>query len=156
MEFISYCYHYNDITCALVTRNVLTLCWCKSDTNSLMWGYMIGSPTRLSAQCCTLSPSLSRCSKTPAAPRYSQIIFLCWLRQWSRIYDGESVAQDQLVPTGLEWCRQQNTHLQHCHTTIIIIQKTTRTRTIIIVITKITITIVSISLLKQYSNTLQT
>lgn len=55
--------------CALVTRNEDIRRPCSRPKSSLMWGYMMGSPTRDSAQCRTRMPSSRRSSLTPATPQ---------------------------------------------------------------------------------------
>mmetsp|Transcript_1868 Transcript_1868/g.4589 ORF Transcript_1868/g.4589 Transcript_1868/m.4589 type:complete len:201 (+) Transcript_1868:260-862(+) len=97
--------------CALVTRKVDMPREWSSPTRSLMRGYMMGSPTRLSAQCAGLRPSLNRSGLTPGTPRNSFTI-LTWLSTaWRTITSGSSMSHFHSLPTGLLWCRQQKTHL---------------------------------------------
>ena len=54
--------------CALVTRKVDIFFWWSSRTSSLILGYMMGSPTKDSAQCWAFIPSASLSAWTPGTP----------------------------------------------------------------------------------------
>mmetsp|Transcript_34100 Transcript_34100/g.60887 ORF Transcript_34100/g.60887 Transcript_34100/m.60887 type:complete len:201 (-) Transcript_34100:218-820(-) len=97
--------------CALVTKKVDIPRLCSSDTRSLMRGYMMGSPTKLSAQCAGLSPSLKRSGLTPGTPRNSRTIFTWLSTACFTITSGSSISHFHSFPTGLLWWRQQKTHL---------------------------------------------
>jgi hypothetical protein len=72
-----------DGCCPLVTKNVDMLRLCKSARSSSIRGYMIGSPTRLRAQCRTVSASFHRSIWTPGIPFVSLIICTCVCTAWS-------------------------------------------------------------------------
>lgn len=58
--------------CAFVTRNVEILRWWSSLTSVLISGYIIGSPTKDSAQCLGVIPSTRRSDFTPKAQLHYQ------------------------------------------------------------------------------------
>mmetsp|Transcript_54714 Transcript_54714/g.173762 ORF Transcript_54714/g.173762 Transcript_54714/m.173762 type:complete len:201 (-) Transcript_54714:222-824(-) len=97
--------------CALVTRKVDMRRPCSSPTSSLICGYMMGSPTRLSAQCRGSMPSASLSGRTPGTPFICLTILTCSLTAVSTIMSAGSISHFHSFPTGLVWWRQQNTHL---------------------------------------------
>ena len=86
--------------CPFVTRNVDIFLSCNSDSSSLILGYMIGSPTRLSAQCLTVWASCQRSIRIPGIPLVSLIIDTCSFTASSTIIIGSSVFQRHSLPTG--------------------------------------------------------
>ena len=97
--------------CAFVTRNVEIFFSCSKETNLSISGYMIGSPTSESAQCFGSIPSASRSGNTPGTPFICLIMPLCsFIAPFTRV-TASSIFQRHVRPTGLVWCRQQNTHL---------------------------------------------
>ena len=96
---------------ALVTKKVEILLACSSVINSLICGYMMGSPTRLRAQCLTVMAALWASSVTPGTPLSCLIKFVCKSTASRTIWSAGSISHFQLVPTGFLWWRQQNTHL---------------------------------------------
>ena len=54
--------------CALVTKKVDICLRCNRSMNLLISGYIIGSPTRDKAQCCSFIPSANLSGRTPGTP----------------------------------------------------------------------------------------
>mmetsp|Transcript_3527 Transcript_3527/g.9578 ORF Transcript_3527/g.9578 Transcript_3527/m.9578 type:complete len:255 (+) Transcript_3527:317-1081(+) len=96
---------------ALVTRKVEMRRRCRPSHSALISGYMMGSPTRLSAQCRTAMASASRSGLTPGTPRICFTMPRCPASAPSRISSGGSCCHFHSLPTGLVWCRQQKVHL---------------------------------------------
>mmetsp|Transcript_9442 Transcript_9442/g.23304 ORF Transcript_9442/g.23304 Transcript_9442/m.23304 type:complete len:206 (-) Transcript_9442:337-954(-) len=97
--------------CALVTRKVEMRRSCSALTNLPISGYIIGSPTSDSAQCRGSIPSWKRAGITPGTPFICLIIPRCSKIADATSSSGSSICHRHSRPTGLVWCRQQNTHL---------------------------------------------
>jgi hypothetical protein len=97
--------------CAFVTRNVLIRFACSRETNLSISGYMMGSPTSDKAQCLGSIPSASRSGSTPGTPFICLIMPLCSEMALVTSVSASSICHRHSRPTGLVWCRQQNTHL---------------------------------------------
>jgi|MDSW01.2.fsa_nt_gb hypothetical protein len=97
--------------CALVTRNVEMRRSCRSPTNFPISGYMMGSPTRLNAQCLGSIPSSNRSGMTPGTPRICLIMPRCSLTALLTSVSASSIFHRHSRPTGFVWCLQQKTHL---------------------------------------------
>ena len=97
--------------CAFVTRKVEIRRSCKALTNLSISGYMMGSPTSDSAQCRGSIPSSNLSGITPGTPFICLIIPRCSDTADSTSSKGSSICHRHSRPTGLVWCRQQNTHL---------------------------------------------
>ena len=77
---------------------------CSRRQRREMCGYMMGSPTRLSAQWRTRSAFSQRSWMTPGAPRNSRTIATCFETASSTMSSGASVCQRHSRPTGFLWC----------------------------------------------------